>query len=60
MKIRDEAGNMLSRQCVGFGAVREGERRLLSLQIELSRALRPGERIIEEIFRPRAICSARA
>jgi hypothetical protein len=38
MEVRDEAGKVLSRQCVGVGALREGERRLLSLQVEMSPA----------------------
>jgi uncharacterized protein YbaR (Trm112 family) len=36
MEVRDETGKLLSRQCVGVGALREGERRLLSLQVEMS------------------------
>jgi len=38
MEVRDEAGKLLSRQCVGVGALREGERRLVSLQVEMSPA----------------------
>ncbi|HZH83212.1 MAG TPA: hypothetical protein VFD87_08715 [Phototrophicaceae bacterium] len=39
MEVRDEAGKLLSRQCVGVGALRQGERRVVSLQVEMSPAL---------------------
>jgi len=36
MEVRDEAGKLVSRECVGVGALREGERRVFSLKVEIS------------------------
>jgi hypothetical protein len=35
MEVQDEAGKLLSRQTVGVGAVRQGQQRVFSLQVEM-------------------------